>query len=397
MWQQYALIYHGPWSLANGWQSYGVFLAYYLEADVFPEASSLDFAFVGGLNFGAALLIATPVTQAVRRFGTHPPLIAGIVTQSAGYIAASFATRIWHLYLSQGLLVGIGMGLLFIPSVQCTSQWFDKKRSLANGINSAGSGVGGLIMSFAIGATITSVDFRWALRVCGIVTFVMNSMATMLIRNRNASIKPAQRGFDHRLLRRRPVLLLLSWAFLSMLGYMVVLYSLSAFAASIGLSHGQATSLTAILNAGTAVGRPMLGFLSDKTGRMEMAAMATAINAIVIFALWLPSKSYALTVVFSLISGGTIGTFWMTISPLCVEVAGLKELPSMLALCWLIVVLPTTFGEVIALEIRKRTALTEYLYPQIYSGLAYTLATMAIISLWLLQRNAKRQGKRLYD
>lgn len=363
---------------------------------MFPDATALDFAFVGGLNFGMSLLIATPVTQAVRRFGTHPPLVLGIVLQSAGYITASFATKIWHLYLSQGVLVGLGMGLLFIPSVQCTSQWFDKKRSLANGINSAGSGIGGLIMSFAIGAIIKNRDFRWALRTCGVVTFVMNSIATILIRNRNASIKPAQRGFDYRLLKRLPVLLLLSWGFLSMLGYMVVLYSMSAFAKSIGLSDTQASAMTAILNAGTAVGRPALGFLSDKVGRMEIATVATIITAVSIFALWLPSQNFALTIVFSIISGATIGTFWMTISPLCVEVAGLKELPSMLALCWLTVILPTTFGEVIALEIRRPTSLTNYLYPQLYSGFAYSLAAVALGWLLVLQRRARRKGMQLY-
>lgn len=203
-------------------QSYGVLLSFYLSNNVFPEATALDFAFIGGINFGVALLAASPVTRLVRIFGTHPPLFAGIICHSGGYISASFATRIWHLYLSQGLLVGVGMGLLFVPSVQCTSQWFEKKRSLANGINSAGSGIGGLIFSFATGAVIKNVSFRWALRTIGIVAGVGNFIAALLIRNRNDAIKPAQRSFDHRLLRRLPVLLLLSWGFLNMLGYMTV-------------------------------------------------------------------------------------------------------------------------------------------------------------------------------
>lgn len=149
-------------------------------------------------------------------------MYAGLTCQSAGYIAASFATRVWQLYLSQGVLVGIGMGLLFIPSVQVTSQWFDKKRSLANGITSSGSGIGGVILSFAIGAAIRNIGVAWALRIIGIVSGGMNLIATLLIRNRNDKIKPAMRGFDYRLLRRLPVLLLLSWGFLSVFAYMIV-------------------------------------------------------------------------------------------------------------------------------------------------------------------------------
>ena len=79
-------------------------------------------------------------------------------------------------------------------------------------------------------------------------------------------------------------------------------------------------------------------------------------------------------------------TLLQTISPLCVEVAGLKELPSMLALSWLTVILPTTFGEVIALKIRRPDSGRDYLFPQIYSGLSYLIASIALVWLGHLQR-----------
>jgi len=69
----------------------------------------------------------------------------GVLIQTAGFISASFASRIWHLYMSQGLLIGVGLGFIYIPSIAILSQWFSKKRSLVNGISSAGSGIGGLI------------------------------------------------------------------------------------------------------------------------------------------------------------------------------------------------------------------------------------------------------------
>jgi MFS family permease len=389
-------------------QSYGVFLAYYISSDIFPEASDLDFAFVGGINFGVSMLAATPVTWMVRSFGTHVPMYFGVVCQSAGYICASFATRIWHLYLSQAVLVGLGMGLLFIPSVQVTSQWFDKKRSMANGINSAGSGVGGIIFSFATGAAIRNISLGWALRIIGIASGVMTLVATLLIRNRNDKIKPAMRGFDYRLFRRLPVVLLMSWGFLSMLGYMTVLFSMSTFATSIGLSSSQASTITALVNLGIAIGRPLIGVLSDRYGRIEVAGLATLICVVSIFALWIPATTFAQAVVFSVISGAVIGTFWtvnrssaplsptvvnmvQTISPLCVEIAGLKELPSMLALSWLTVVLPVTFSEVVALEIRRpRSARWQFLWPQLFSGLAYLLATIAMFWLWLIKRQQSK-------
>ncbi|KAF2109823.1 major facilitator superfamily protein [Lophiotrema nucula] len=370
--------------------SYGVYLAYYLSNDVFKGATSLDYAYIGGLNFGVSMLVASPVTYLVRIFGMHAVMVAGVVLQTGGFVAASFATKIWQLYLTQGILVGLGVGLLFIPSVAVTSQWFDKKRSLANSVNSAGSGVGGMIVSFATMPLIRNISLAWSLRIIGILSGSMNLLATCFIRSRNKVVQPAMHPFDVKLLRRLPVVLLLGWGFFSMLGYIVLLYSLSDFARSLGISSSKASSITAILNLGTAVGRPIVGQLSDRYGRIETAGVVTLTCAITVFAIWIPCNSYGVLVLFALINGGILGVFWMTISPLCVEVAGLTELPSMLALAFGTVILPTTFSEVIALKIRQPESSRPYLYPQIWSGLTYLVASGIMLALWLVQRRRKR-------
>lgn len=98
-----------------------------------------------------------------------------------------------------------------------------------------------------------------------------------------------------------------------------------------------------------------------------------------------------------------------TIGPLCVEVAGLKQLPSLLALSWLSVVLPltcklgstfqrvyavtdliskTTVSEAIALELRRPGHTRAYLYPQIFCGLCYVLASFC---LWITRVIIKRR------
>jgi hypothetical protein len=115
--------------------SYGVYLAYYLANDVFPGATPLDYAYIGGLNFGISMIVASPVTYLTRIWGTHIPMFLGVAMMTGGFIAASFARSIWQLYLTQGLLVGMGVGFLFIPSVAVTSQWFDKKVSVAVYLN----------------------------------------------------------------------------------------------------------------------------------------------------------------------------------------------------------------------------------------------------------------------
>jgi predicted MFS family arabinose efflux permease len=158
---------------------------------------------------------------------------------------------------------------------------------------------------------IQRMSISWALRITGIVAFVANATAIAFIRDRNKAIRPSQLGFDTKLLRRYEVLLLLAWIFISMLGYVVLLFSLSDFALSIGLSRSQATDMIGFLNVGTAVGRPLIGVLSDRWSRVDTAGALTLLCGICCFAFWLPAASYPLTVFFVIICGAVVGVFWM--------------------------------------------------------------------------------------
>ena len=271
----------------------------------------MDYAIVGGLNFSIAMLVAPIVTIIARIYGPRVPMLIGVVFQTGGFICASFAYHIWHIYLCQGALVGLGAGFAYIPCTAILSQWFTAKRSLANGISTAGSGIGGLIFSFATGAMIHNLSVPWSLRITGIITGITNLTAALLIKHRNEAVQPPQRGLDLHLLRRTDVLLLLSWGFISTLGYMTLFFSLPDFARSIKLTMPQAATTQALMNLGTAIGRPLTGVLSDRFGRIEVAGLLTFACGASVFAIWLPASSYGVLVLFAVISGAIIGVFYV--------------------------------------------------------------------------------------
>jgi predicted MFS family arabinose efflux permease len=257
------------------------------------------------------MLVAPVVTVLTRKFGIHAIMSVGLVLQCAGFIAASFATRIWQVHLTQGILLGCAIGFLYIPALPILSQWFLRRRSLANGISAAGSGVGGAAFTWGTEAIIQRWDIHWALRITGLIALVANLLAIIVIRDRNHAIRPSQLGFDTKLLRRSDVLLLLAWSFISMLGYVVLLFSMADFALSIGLSRSQATDIIGLLNVGTAIGRPIIGILSDRWSRIDTAGALTLLCGLSCFAFWLPATSYGLTVFFAILCGAIIGVFWM--------------------------------------------------------------------------------------
>ncbi|KAI9827537.1 MAG: hypothetical protein M1832_004887 [Thelocarpon impressellum] len=354
---------------------------HYLATNTFPGATYLDYAFVGGLSISQALLVSPIATTITRIYGTRTTLLLGLFFETLALIGASFSTKIWHLFLTQGICFGWGMGLQFVGSLGVISQWFTTKRSVANGIATAGSGLGGLTYSLATNAMITRLGLPWAFRILAIAQFMANFVSAILLKDRNKQIGTTNRAFDYRLLKKPEFWLVLVWGSCSLLGYIVLLFSLPNYATSVGLTLKQASVVGAILNLGQALGRPPVGYFSDSFGRINMAGLMTFVCGILCFALWTFAKSYGVLIVFALIVGTVSGTFWATVGPVLTEVLGLPELQSGLSIVWLVLAIPTTFAEPIALRLRQQTG-NIYLYAQMFTGAMYLCAALC---MWFLR------------
>lgn len=325
------------------------------------------------------MLISPVATTSTRFFGTHVTLFTGVFLETASFIGASFSTKIWHLFLSQGICFGLGMGFLFIGSVGIIPQWFTTKRSLAAGISASGSGVGGLVYSLAAGAMIKSIGLVWAFRVLGIICFAVNSVCSALMRDRNKIVGSSLLAFDTNILKRVEYMLLGGWGWFSMLAYVVLIFSLANYANEIGLNASQAAVVSALFNLGQFLGRPPIGFMADSIGRINMAMITTFACGLFALVIWIFAKSYGVLIFYVLIGGTVAGTFWCCIGPVTAEIVGLRHVPSGLNLMWLTITLPVTFSEPIALEMVAGTG--SYLGTQLWTGFMYIAGAMCLILL----------------
>lgn len=106
---------------------------------------------------------------------------------------------------------------------------------------------------------------------------------------------------------------------------------------------------------------------------MNVAALGTLVASLSSFFLWIfAGKFFPGVVVFSLF-GVFSGILWATIAPLCAEVVNIALLPSALSLVWLVLVLPSTFAEVIGLSLRGPGS-GGYLPVQLFNGACYFMA-----------------------
>lgn len=265
----------------------------------------MNYALIGGLQFSVSFLVSPLATKVIGRFGVRTALLLGAVVQLGSLIGASFASQIWHLYLGQAVGFGAGVGFLFIGTQNIIPQWFTKRRGLASGLAATGTGIGGIVWSFAAGALLEKLGVGWAICVLAIVSGVVNITGAIVLRDRQKVLSPAYNLFDLGLLRANRYLALVAFSFLTILAEMVILTQLPTFGTSIlGLGAAQASVIGAMVAVGQTLGRSILGWASDRMGRLNMAAATAFLAGLWSLAVWTNANSYGVLVFYSICVGG---------------------------------------------------------------------------------------------
>ncbi|XP_046325542.2 monocarboxylate transporter 13-like isoform X1 [Haliotis rufescens] len=128
-----------------------------------------DTAWIGSIPTGILGIVA-PVTGILTdKYGCRTVTMSGSVIASSGFVISSFAPNIDILYISYGVLVGIGLGLMYLPSKVIVNQYMKKRRSLANGICSSGGGVGTMAFAAMFQTLNAAYGFRGMFLISGAV------------------------------------------------------------------------------------------------------------------------------------------------------------------------------------------------------------------------------------
>ncbi|KAI8610879.1 major facilitator superfamily domain-containing protein [Chytriomyces sp. MP71] len=309
--------------------SFGVYGQYYY-------ASGLDslsiISFVGSI--GAACLVGFGILSGrlAEKFGYRPMIFIGTVIMSLGLILASYATKTWHLMVTQGFLFGLGSSLAYFPAVSVPSQWFAKKRGIATGIAVSGSGIGGLLMSQIIQKLIPTIGVQWTLRASGILTFVGLTAILPLIKTR---IPPSPNSkTDWSVLKDAKFLLMLGMVFFATFPSFIPVIYLPTFAVSqLGVSSASGATLVSIFNGSSAAGRILLGIAADTfLGRANALMLCMFLSASSMLFLWTFANSYALLILFAAVNGFVCGGFISLFPVIVGTMFGVQHLASLVGM-----------------------------------------------------------------
>ncbi|MDP3239207.1 MAG: MFS transporter, partial [Reyranella sp.] len=152
-----------PMSEATGWTRTGI-----------SSAMTLDFLTMGVAAFGWGALSD--------RFGPRIVVLAGAVLLGLGLALASRATSLLEFQLIYGIVVGVAAGAVFAPMIATVTGWFDRHRSLAVSLVSAGMGVAPMTISPFAQWLISAYDWRTAMLTIAIGAWVLLVPAALLVR-----------------------------------------------------------------------------------------------------------------------------------------------------------------------------------------------------------------------
>jgi OFA family oxalate/formate antiporter-like MFS transporter len=141
-----------------------------------PQATlaySLSFAFLPiGMLLGGALS---------RKFGPRISVMAGGILFGMGVMLAGFAKNVCALYLTYGLMVSIGNGIVYATVIAVAVRWFPDRKGLASGSAVAALGVGAMIIAYVAQSLVTHVGVQGALRLMGMSFAIIMVLASLLL------------------------------------------------------------------------------------------------------------------------------------------------------------------------------------------------------------------------
>ncbi|SCU80699.1 LADA_0B09032g1_1 [Lachancea dasiensis] len=369
---------------------YAVYLARYLETNRFSGGGKLDYAAIGGLAFGTGLFFGPFITWLVNLTSAQFVIFIGLLLQCASLLLAAFSTKLWELYLTQGVMISFGLAFICIPSMTLVPQWFRRKRNIAMGIGAAGSGLGGIIFNLGMEKVMDEKSVKWALITQCIICTALNVFSLALTRTRIREIreqsgtKPSYRLFDKQVLTSCGYWLIVMYVSCTTLGYVVLLYSMSAFTVSLGYSQHEGSIVSCMISVGALFGRPFMGYFADIFGPVTVSIAAHSIVAIFSLAMWIPCRNFATALIFSLIVGLFMGTIWSLMAPIVTRVVGLPKMSVSLGMVWIYLSACGIVAPVIGLELRTSNATSgnDYVRTAIFTGVMYF---GSVLALWLLR------------
>ena len=364
-------VFRDPLIKAFGWSISDVTLTFSISILVLGFAS-----FLGGLWMG--------------RVGPRTVGITAGICYGLGVTLASFSGgQLWLLYLSYGVLGGLGLGLGYIVPVATLVKWFPDRRGFITGLAVAGFGAGALITAPVAASLIQRVGVMPTLAILGIVYLIMVVAGASIMRNppsgwAPAGWQPSAKSQTQRAIRDYTLSDALGtwqwyvlWAilFLNVTAGISIISQAAPMAKEItGVPALVAAGMVGIISIANGLGRLIWAWLSDSVGRRNVFLIMFLLQAALFFLL--PSQhEFAILTGLAFIILSCYGGGFGTMPAFATDYFGPKSIGSIYGLMLTAWGFAGLFGPLLIARTREMTGS--------YSGALTVIAWVMLISTLL--------------
>ncbi|XP_064408934.1 monocarboxylate transporter 13-like [Latimeria chalumnae] len=323
-------------------RSFGVFFVEFVRS--FDELSS-RVSWITSIGL-AIQQFASPVASALsNQYGERPVVMFGGLLASVGMLLGSFATSLQHLYLSIGLLSGLGWALVFTPSVGSLTRYFKRRRTLATGLAFTGVGLSSFAFSPLFQYLVDTYSWRGGLLilsgmslnllVCGALLRPLTLEGDVVSMKEEeeerkggfAFLRKTSALLDLSLLLHCPFMTFVMAVTLINTGYFVPYVHFVAHAQQVGFDEYKSAFLMSVAAITDLIGRLLSGWFSD-LGKFQLAhILVTLVSLTGVSIIVIPlGRSYAALLAMSAFYGFFSGAMTPVVFSLLPEIIGITRI-----------------------------------------------------------------------
>ncbi|OQE38915.1 hypothetical protein PENCOP_c007G08469 [Penicillium coprophilum] len=373
--------------------AFGTFQSFYALTYI-PSSTSSDIAWIGTIQ-SWLLIVGGLLSGPLFDLGYNQSMIlVGSILGVIGMMMLSLAHEYYAMFLSQGVCVGIGFGLLYVPAIALVSRSFTTRRAVALGVSSSGAPVGGIIYTILFNQLISKVGFPWTVRVMAFLMLALFIAAAILLLGpdrRAVKVKPTQRRslIDLRALKDLPFWSFAIGNFFLYLGYITPFYYIPTYAETkLGTSRSMASNVLMISQASSVIGRVVLTLFAHYFGSM-IAWIACGVLSGVLCICWISADTVVRLIFFAAFYGGISGALIPLPPSVFTHVCpDPKSLGTWLGMAQSLSSFASLLGPPIAGALAsigsEGSEELNYLGIQLFSGIVMCFGAFELIGLWYL-------------
>ena len=275
------------------------------------------------------------------KYGPRWVMFTGGIMFGVGMFTCGFANSVNGLILSYGILLGLGLSLVYGCTISNTIKFFPDKRGLVGGMTTAFYGISSVIFAPIANSLNSAFGVRTSFKILGAVFLVVICAGSLYMEKCPAGFVPegfrapdsSAKGKSRDMTPKEMLSTSVFYVMLLMLtcggvfGMMVISTARTLATDMAGVSVATASLLVSVLCLFNTAGRLVAGSLSDKLGRINTLTGAMVIALAGLFTLYITdvTGSAALLILGLILVGICFGTFMGVFPGFCTDQFGTRN------------------------------------------------------------------------